>query len=381
MSPRALVFAAALLLMLSGCMTPPRVAASGTFAGYALEGPVDHEVAREYLEGRRLPPSLEALRQSILASRSVPSREMLQRISNNYSPDVATLLLLETLSANPETRDLRARYERELARVVEVGIGRARPTVPDDVLILMVPGWFYESHGSETNADFRIQRELFREWGIPHRLLSIDENGAVHDNARRVADAIRALSDKRVFVVSASKSGAEVAEALGKQLRADEAGHVTGWLSIVGAVRGSPLADRVLEPDLCWLAETELAAEGFDLGGLRSLRASTARRTFEGLRFPQHIRIFSVVAVPLSGQISDRGAFGYSLMRNLGPNDGLTLLSDELIPGAVPLLLTGKDHFLGPDDQRAWSTAIFRTLMPVLEEYETTSPEGRISTR
>jgi hypothetical protein len=50
-------------------------------------------------------------------------------------------------------------------------------------------------------------------------------------------------------------------------------------------------------------------------------------------------------------------------MRELGPNDGLTLLVDELIPGAVPLLLPGVDHFLGPDDQRIWSTAIFRALV------------------
>jgi hypothetical protein len=227
----------------------------------------------------------------------------------------------------------------------------------------MVPGWFCVSHGDETNADFRVQRRLYEQWGIPHELVPIHENGTIESNARIVADAIREHSEAhRLFVVSASKSGAEVAMALGRELRPSEAAHVVAWLSIVGAVRGSPLADRATEPDLCWLVRTKLAFEGFDLAGLQSMKAARSRERFEALRFPGHLRMFTLVAVPLSGDISERGAFGYARMREAGPNDGLTLLADELIPGAVPLLLPGVDHFLGTD-QETWSTAVFRALL------------------
>jgi hypothetical protein len=76
--------------------------------------------------------------------------------------------------------------------------------------------------------------------------------------------------------VSASKSGEEVAIALGRELAASESDSVAGWLSIVGVLRGSPLADRGFEPDLCWLMQLSLGVEGFDLEGARSMRTARA---------------------------------------------------------------------------------------------------------
>jgi hypothetical protein len=369
-----------MLALLNACGTGPRVTASGDVAGYSLHGPVDNVLARDYIEGRPLPLSLQKLRARLLSSPSQPSRELLAWVSREYSPDVATLLFLETLSAQPAARDLRARYEREVALIQRVGIDRAQPAPTSDLLILMIPGWFYVSHGAETNADFRIQRRLYEQWGVAHRLVPIDENGTVANNADIVAHAIRSASaEHRIFLVSASKSGAEVALALGSKLAPQEADRVVGWLSIVGAVRGSPLADRVLEADLCWFARGQLALEGFGLDGLQSMRSSLGRPQFDRLRFPSHIRIFSVIAVPLSGYISPRGSFGYGRMRELGPNDGLTLLTDELIPGAIPLVLPGVDHFLGPEDQRLWSTAIFRVLVAELSREPLPAARGTAS--
>ena len=349
------------VLGVAGCMAVPRVGAAGEVAGYTLRGPVDSAVARDYLEGRALPALLDDVRRQYLASGQVPSREFLAGVSKQYSPDVATLLFIETLSALPEIRDLRRRYETELSFVRRVGVEGARPDIPDNLLVLMVPGWFYVAHGSETNADYGIQRRLLVRWGIAHRLVAIKENGAVEDNARIVAEAIRKASKHhKILLVSASKSGAEVALALGRELKSSEAESVIGWLSMVGVVRGSPLADRVLERDLCWFIRLKLGLEGFDLEGARSMQTSRARRAFENLRFPSHIRVFAYMAIPMSGHITERGSFGYGRMRELGPNDGLTLLADELIPRAVPLLAPGVDHFLGSKDQDLWSTALFR---------------------
>lgn len=350
-----------LALAVAGCRAVPQVGAAGEVAGYTLRGPVDSAVARDYLEGRALPASLAAIRRQYLAARQVPSREALAGVSRQYSPDVATLLLIETLSALPQIRDLRRRYETELSFVRRVGVEGARPDIPANLLVLMVPGWFYVAHGGETNADYRIQRRLLQRWGIAHRLVAIKENGAVEDNARIVASAIRAASNHhQILLVSASKSGAEVALALGRELKSTEAASVIGWVSMVGVIRGSPLADRILERDLCWFIKLKLGLEGFDLEGARSMQTSRARRAFENLRFPAHVRVFAYMAIPLSGHITERGSFGYGRMRELGPNDGLTLLADELIPRAVPLLAPGVDHFLGSKDQDLWSTALFR---------------------
>jgi hypothetical protein len=49
------VAAVALSLCIHGCLSVPQIAARGSVAGHALSGPVDSEVARDYLEGRALP--------------------------------------------------------------------------------------------------------------------------------------------------------------------------------------------------------------------------------------------------------------------------------------------------------------------------------------
>ncbi len=362
----------ALLFCLHGCLSVPEFAARGSVAGYPLSGPVDSEVAKDYVEGRPLPSKLEDTRHRLLARGRAASRGELTELSRRYSPDVATLLFLETVSAIPTNRTMRERFESELAHVRRVGVERAKPDVPDDLLVLLVPGWFYWTNGAETNADYRIQRRLYEQWGIRHALVRVGENGTVDDNARIVADAIRQARGKRVFVVSASKSGAEVALALGRDLDQQDTEHVVGWLSIGGVVRGSPLADRVLEPDICWVVELKLGTQGFDLRGLKSMQTAPSRDAFETLHLPRHIRVVSYVPVPLSGNISERGSFGYHRMRDFGPNDGLTLLADELVPGATTILAPGLDHFLGaPDTQNVWSTAMFRAILTDLAETAT----------
>ena len=56
-----------------------------------------------------------------------------------------------------------------------------------------------------------------------------------------------------LVVVSASKSGAEVALALGRVLTPAETSHVRAWVSIGGVLRGSPVADRIVGSVFCSL--------------------------------------------------------------------------------------------------------------------------------
>ncbi len=364
-------------LLLYSCNHVQRVEVSGRLAGYALEGPVDSEVARDYLLGRPLSRQLEQERRELLEPGGSPSREQLASLSQRYSTDLATLLFLEAVAVQPKTLAFREKFDREVAVVRERGAAAARPSFPHDLTVLMFPGWFYRTHGAETNADYRYQRELFRSWGISHRLVEFDENGTIEKNAHAVADAVRLERQRgRVFIVSASKSSAEVALALGRYLEPQETNHVVGWLSMVGVVGGSPLADRVLEPDLCWLARLQLGWEGFDLAAAKSMQVTQRRELVRSLRYPAHVQKYVVLAVPLSGQISDRAEFGYARLREYGPNDGLTLLSDELIPGATPLLVPGTDHFLGPAQAKEWSTALFRLFAGEMREWDKSPSAG-----
>lgn len=361
----AVVVGAVGLVVLSGCCHTARLPAEGSFAGYRFSTHVDSPTALKYLSKTSLPPELAAVRDRHSKEGSIPDREELAHVARNYSPDVATLLFIETVSASPSTQALRSQFEREMAFVRSVGVEHATPTFPANALVLFVPSWFYVKHGSETGSDFASQRQTLDRMHVPHRSVALDENGAVEANACTVAAAIRqaAGEGRRVIVVSASKSSPEVAQALGRELLPSETESVIGWVSIGGVVRGSPIADRVLKPDLCWLAAAKFRAEGYDLNGVKSLRTDRAGAAFRRLTLPASVKIVSLVPAPLSGDITRRGAFFYCQMKALGPNDGLALLADELMPGGSVLLDVGVDHFLKQPDLDVWTAALLRTML------------------
>jgi hypothetical protein len=351
----------------AGCGHVPGIPAVGQVAGLPVSGSVDSPVARDYIEGRQLPAQIEAVRNNLVAARQFPSRELLRDVAHDYSADVATLLFIEALNANPECHALRQAFETELQHVRTAGIEGSRPQVPGDLLVLFVPGWFYVKHGSTTGGDFRAERKLFDRLGVPNRLIAVDENGPVEENSVVVARAIREASkEHRVLLVSASKSGPEVAQALGRELSHAESAKVVGWVSIGGVLRGSPFADRMLRPAVCWAVQLKLALEGFDMEGAKSLSTARAGRAFDALSLPPHVRTVSFVPTPLSGHITDRADSSYKCMKQLGPNDGLVMLTDQLIPNGTPLVIPGVDHFLTHPERDLWTVALFRVLMDAM---------------
>jgi len=104
-------------------------------------------------------------------------------------------------------------------------------------------------------------------------------------------------------------------------------------------------------------------------GRRRSIIPSRAT-TSKDARFPWIWRRFAARTsskahfrpVPLSGDISTDGAFGYSRMRELGPNDGLTMLVDQLLPGGLTIVEPGVDHYFGHPGRELRSLALLEVL-------------------
>ncbi|KAA3608035.1 MAG: hypothetical protein DWQ01_13225 [Planctomycetota bacterium] len=358
------------LVTVACCSSPPQFPAQGTVAGYEFTGPVDSEMARDYLAGT-LPVDLKLLRRGLISSPWVLSSAELEVLAKRYSPDVATLLWVESIAGQPANAAVRRLYERELDRLR--ALSPSKPVAPvgsEGVCVLLVPGWFYLSHGSETGADLELQRTILRTMGVENHRVALDENGTVEENAEKVANAIRKYSKRfpHLILVSASKSSAEVALALGRLLPSKERKNVKAWLSVGGVLRGSPLADRVLEPDLVWLGWLKFRLQGFGLQGLRSMRTDLRRTVFGKLSFADHILLLSYIAVPLSGNISSRGSFGYACMREYGPNDGLTLLADEVFPGGLVLLEPSVDHFFEQGRRAFQTAALFSTVLSLMKK-------------
>ena len=366
-SPRLLPL---LILVLStsvpGCASSSSTLhAHGTIADQTMTARVDHPVAQAYLEGRPLPVDLEELRRAHIPDGRLPSEATLARLTAQYSTDVATLFFLEAVTAHDPSTSIQREYASAVRRITQTGENPQLEVTSSRLTVVFAPGWFYKTYGAETGADFQRQLAQLAQVGVPAELIETDENGTVESNAEVIAESMRRLrrEGREVLIVSGSKSGAEVAIALGDILAPEEATHVLAWLSIGGVHQGSPFADWALNPTVCWFSQLNLGVQGFDLEGALSLQTSRRRPHFARLRFPEHLLLVSYVPVPLSGGISDRGAFGYSRMRDLGPNDGLTMLVDQLLPGGLAIVEPGVDHYFDHPDRELRSLALLEVLL------------------
>lgn len=349
-----------------GCAsTSSTLYARGTVATQTMTARVDHPVAKDYLEGRPLPGDLEVLRNAHLADKKLPSEATLTELTARYSADVATLFFLETVGTQGQSTTIQREYASAVERLNQSDGPPRINTTSSRLTVVFAPGWFYETYGPETGGDFQRQLDQVAKLGLPAELIETNENGTVESNAEIIAESIRRLrrEGREVLIVSASKSGAEVAIALGGILPPEETTHVLAWLSIGGVHQGSPFADWALSPTVCWFSKLNLGVQGFDLEGAMSLQTARRRPQFAGLRFPPHVLLVSYVPVPLSGAISDRGAFGYSRMRHLGPNDGLTMLVDQLLPGGLVIVEAGVDHYFNHPDRELRSLALMEVLL------------------
>jgi len=360
----ALVLAVAFVA--AGCATAARVPVRGEVAGSPVDTVADSHEARylveHYLRGEVADPVLHA-RIDAVAGRyatAPPGRRALAELARTFSPDFAALFLASTLYAHPDNRRLQDGYRAAMASASPVPADVDR----SDVSVLFVPGWFYES-SPENGGDFARPRELLHAAGVSNTLVRTHENGSVDVNATIVANAIRAASRRggRYVVVSASKSGPEVALALGSILHADEARPVVGWVNIGGVVGGSPLADRALSLPARCIVGMVLQWNGFECDGLVSLATDVRRRELDALRFPPHVRIVNYVPVPLAADVTERARDRYEDLVAHGPNDGLVLLSDQLVPGGATVLELGADHFFKLPDMDRRTLALLGTML------------------
>jgi hypothetical protein len=74
--------------------------------------------------------------------------------------------------------------------------------------------------------------------------------------------------------------------------------------------------------------------------------------------------------------VSSWGRTGFLRLRHHGPNDGLSLLSDLIVPSGLTLAELGRDHFLLDEQIDVKTVALAITVIDWLEEHESKTPPG-----
>ncbi|MBM4000217.1 MAG: hypothetical protein FJ297_11905 [Planctomycetes bacterium] len=344
-------------LALIGCGTARRgtpLHAHGYVAGRLVNARVDSEWAEYAIEGessedastRSLPAELAALDEQV--GPSLPDRGGLERITARYSRDMATIVMLDRLTCDPQNSRLAQVYANHLGLVTS---GMVHPDAPSPLksgaVFLVVPGWYW--HDRSYDAALDVPRRHLEQYGYRTELLRTDDRGPVEPNAERVARRIVELGQagKRVIVVSVSKGSAETALALGRLLPWEASRHVLAWVNVNGGLRGTPLADELLGWKRgCWTRLMLWIGYGDNGAGLASMRTAARTSAYASLAFPPHVLILNYSAVPFSSQIVPREGNYDHLIDRYGPHDGTLLIRDQWVDGAPVLADLGYDHFL-----------------------------------
>lgn len=372
-------------LVFSACVVIPKFQARGRLAGQEISTTTDSALSKYYLEhyinnDRSNPDYNSKIDRAMKMWNGRPlNSDNLRELTQHFSPDFATLYFVSRIYQDPRNRRAQQAFHSHLAAMRNKGRAEMSRIAEGftSYLIAFVPGYAYKRNPA-TGADFARQRRVMNRAGFNTLLIETDEIGTVEENASILAGEVTRLGKKyeKVILVSSSKGGPEVALAIGKLMMPDQLRNVKAWISIGGLLRGSPSADQALKWPRSWLVRMAFFFKGLRAKVIENLTTKKRKAVFAGLTFPSHIVTLQYVGVPLSGQIGEYVEGRYKDLREFGPNDGLTLLADELVPGGIVITDLSLDHYyLDPEID----LKTFALTHVILDELERRKREGSSS--
>lgn len=269
----------------------------------------------------------------------------LSEIKEKHSTDVATFYFVQRAYQNKSNKiaqDLYVSYfEKQSANDVSQELQNLK-----EYFIAFVPGLAYKQD-TTTGADFARQRRLLTSNGISNGLIEIGEWDLVDNNAIIIANYLKDLGTKhkKIIIVSASKGGLETGIALGKVLKVEETKSIKAWINVGGILRGSPIADNYLKAPKKWFAKFMLWTKGKKMDIVEDMSYEKRKISFNGLKFPENVKIINFVGAPLATKIDKEIRSRYCSMISFGPNDGLTPLADEVTDNGIIISEIGLDHY------------------------------------
>ena len=277
--------------------------------------------------------------------------------------DFAALLLADEIARVPLNRRFRTLFDAAYGytRKSFPKNGFQPPATAAQYDLMFVPTYLYD-RVNFTGADLAAPREALKEAGFPCYFVRTSGDGPIESNAETVMAAIRARaqSGRRLIIISASKSGPEVALAL-TRLGPAETGHVAAWINTVGALQGTPLIDDNVLPEI------EFFVGKVDKAGVESMSMARGRKRFESFSVPLNVLVVNYFGIPVSGTVSFRARRGFYPMQKYGPNDGMVLLADMIFPGGITVTELGSDHFMMDRDLDVVSVALTTAVIKWLD--------------
>lgn len=280
-------------------------------------------------------------------------RDALNALAKERGLEYATAVFHHRVNQEATTRRYLDRIE-VIARGIERDGGKLPRFNREDVSLAMVPAMYYDSNAS-VGGDGRDIRNMASRLGIPNELVIVNPDGSVEENGNFLCQWLdeRKGNGKKYVFASISKAALDIKRAV--QICGDKGSfdNVRGWLNVGGVNRGSLLVNEMNDYwAYRWRARYFFWREGYTYDSFLSVRVDPALPHYEHVTLPANMKTVNVIATPTPRHLTLRSEEAYKILSKQGPNDGLTLLADAYLPGAVNVSLWGNDHYFAVPEQR-----------------------------
>jgi hypothetical protein len=267
----------------------------------------------------------------------------LQPDSHNYAADFASLFCSVLSQENPDggTWGTCDKY----LEGANPNIRAPLPPLTADYHIIIVPG-FLSSCFADTPAFQKGAQVLHGNYGFAVDTVPVP-NDPSSANARLIAQFIQnqaGKDSKKLILIGYSKGAPDIYEAL--VTNASIVPHVAAFISVAGAVGGSPIADALPQQADKWIRQFNLTGCKGDIdSGFKSLGRST-RQAFLASYPSAGVPAYSVVAQSSRENTSRALLESWQLLQSFGSaEDGQLLKQDAIVPNAKFLGAALADHF------------------------------------
>ena len=211
--------------------------------------------------------------------------------------------------------------------------------------VLIVPGILSSCVSSDSPAFMEGQKALKERYGLSVDLINVP-NDTSEDNAKAIASFLiqEGAKDPRKFiVVGYSKGAPDVQVALAKE---GIANRVAAFVSVAGAVGGSPIADALPSQADRWIRQFNMKSCQGDLAsGFKSLQRSVRQAFLASYPHP-FVPSYSLVTKSDKSNTSKALLQTWQLLSSFGSiQDGQLIKEDAVVPESKLLGAAIADHF------------------------------------
>lgn len=310
---------------------------------------------------RQAQPYVESL-QGVL-----PDGPHLQMLTSEHGTDFASAVFYHAIKAVPQHKQFIKQVNKQ--PIMET-------SDPAGIKLFVIPAFFYREYPEVGGGGQHIV-EVARACGIDAQIVAINSVGSVSSNINVIREILLEAVGNEIWLLSMSKGSAEIRLLLQNYSDALPLEDIRVWFNIGGLANGCDLVDHMLSTPMRRLKTRAIcAATGADYAAMEELRTDQPYWQIP-LSVPEHLQIINIFGVPLLSHLQRALLARYHRLKNLGPNDGMVLLSKAYLPLGPIYPLWGADHFMR--DARV-VPLLYRLFGLLLSPTYNTDTTNRIST-